>query len=88
MNDVRLRSLANIHQQPSRAARYKGYVGDNARTFGVGRVDGTDLAILGRAFGSFIGDWRYSAVADIDGSGSVDGDDLALLAAYFGTGSA
>ncbi len=66
---------------------YQGY-GAHCDLDGSGRVDGTDLAILGRAFGSFIGDWRYSAVADIDGSGSVDGDDLALLAAYFGTGSA
>ncbi len=63
---------------------YQGY-GANCDLDGSGRVDGMDLAILGRAFGSFIGDWRYSAAADIDGSGSIDGEDLALLAAYFGT---
>jgi len=64
---------------------YQSY-GAHCDLDGSGRVDGTDLAILGRAFGSFIGDWRYSAEADIDGSGVVDGIDLALLAEYFGTG--
>ncbi len=49
-----------------------------------GRVDGYDLAILARAFGSGRGDPTYSAAADVDASGVVDGSDLALLAARFG----
>jgi len=63
---------------------YQSY-GAHCDLDGSGRVDGMDLAILGRSFGSYIGDWRYSELADIDNSGAVDGEDLALLAAYFGS---
>jgi len=49
-----------------------------------GRVDGYDLAVLARAFGSRKGEAAYSAAADLDASGLVDGSDLALLAARFG----
>ena len=49
-----------------------------------GRVDGYDLAVLARAFGSRKGGRFYSAAADVDASGLVDGSDLALLAARFG----
>jgi len=65
---------------------YHGYAA-NCDLDGSGRVDGRDLAILAWAFGSYIGDWRYSSTADIDGSGTVDGEDMALLAAYFGSGA-
>ena len=49
-----------------------------------GRVDGLDLAALGRAFGSATGDTRYDAGLDFTGDGLIDGDDLAVLAAQFG----
>ena len=49
-----------------------------------GRVDGFDLAILGRAFGALIGDARYDVRADLNHSGQIDGTDLALLARDFG----
>ena len=43
------------------------------------RVDGFDLALLGRAFGAAAGDPRYDAAADLDRDGQVDGADLALF---------
>jgi len=49
-----------------------------------GRVDGFDLARLGRAFGASSGDARYDPAADLDRDGQVDGADLALLAKQFG----
>ncbi len=49
-----------------------------------GRVDGFDLARMGRAFGASVGDPRYVASADLDRDGQVDGADLALLALEFG----
>lgn len=49
-----------------------------------GRVDGLDLARLGRAFGASSGQPRYDAAADLDRNGTIDGADLALLAAFFG----
>jgi hypothetical protein len=49
-----------------------------------GRVDGFDLARMGRAFGAVTGDARYDAAADLDRDGQVDGADVALLAAQFG----
>ena len=48
------------------------------------RVDGFDLALLGRAFGAAAGDPRYDAAADLDRDGQVDGADLALFAPQFG----
>ena len=49
-----------------------------------GRVDGFDLAILGRAFGATAGSPRYDVRADLDHDGQIDGGDLALLARDFG----
>jgi Matrixin len=49
-----------------------------------GRVDGFDLARLGLAFGSTIGQTRYEPDVDLDQDGAVDGADLALLATAFG----
>ncbi len=48
---------------------------------GDGRIDGVELAWLGRAFGSVSADpsAEWWANIDFDGSGGVDGDDLALL---------
>jgi hypothetical protein len=51
---------------------------------GSGAVDGRDLAILARAFGSRSGDARYLPDADLDGDGAVDGADLAILGSQFG----
>lgn len=51
---------------------------------GSGRVDGFDLALLARAFGSNAEDPLYLMDADIDADGLVDGIDLALLASRFG----
>ncbi|RMG45411.1 MAG: hypothetical protein D6718_07605 [Acidobacteria bacterium] len=49
-----------------------------------GRVDGYDLAALGRAFGAAAGDPRYDPTVDLDRNGFVDGEDLALFAPEFG----
>jgi hypothetical protein len=49
-----------------------------------GRVDGFDLARLGRAFGAALGNPRYDVAADLDHDGQVDGADLALFAPEFG----
>jgi hypothetical protein len=49
-----------------------------------GRVDGFDLARLGLAFGSTVGQPRYDRDVDLDRDGAVDGADLALLASTFG----
>lgn len=51
---------------------------------GSGAVDGRDLAILARAFGSLSGEALYSAEADLNADGVVDGSDLAILASRFG----
>jgi hypothetical protein len=52
-----------------------------------GRVDGFDLARLGRAFGSHTGNANFDPSADLDQNGVIDGADLALLAAEFGKSS-
>jgi hypothetical protein len=49
-----------------------------------GRIDGFDLARLGRSFGASMGSPRYDASVDLDRDGLVDGEDLATLAAVFG----
>ena len=49
-----------------------------------GRVDGSDLFLLGQAFGSAAGDPAYDLRADLDHDGSVDGGDLSLMAAVWG----
>ena len=49
-----------------------------------GRVDGFDLARLGRAFGSSAGSPNYDKACDLDRNGIIDGSDLALLTPYFG----
>jgi len=51
---------------------------------GSSRVDGFDLARLGRAFGATSGQPRYDAASDLDRDGQVDGADLALFAPQFG----
>jgi lysophospholipase L1-like esterase len=49
-----------------------------------GRVDGIDLVLLARGFGSTLGELRYQSDADLDGDGAIDGKDLAILATTFG----
>lgn len=49
-----------------------------------GRVDGADLVLFARTFGSTQGDGRYDRFADFNDDAVIDGDDLALLAANFG----
>lgn len=48
------------------------------------RIDGVDLAMLGRHFGSPTSGAPYDARVDFDRDGDVDGVDLSLLAAQFG----
>ena len=49
-----------------------------------GRVDGFDLQRFGRAFGSRLGDSRFSFLYDLNDDNNVTGADLALMAANFG----
>ena len=49
-----------------------------------GVVDGEDLMILGRAYGSSPGSSRWNADADLDGDGDVDNSDLEILKANYG----
>lgn len=49
-----------------------------------GRVDGLDLALLGRSFGLRCQDAGFDRGADLTRDCRVDGDDLAMLAALFG----
>lgn len=48
------------------------------------RVDGRDLTILARAFGSDPGHADYNCQANLDRTGPVDGDDLVILSGSFG----
>jgi hypothetical protein len=48
------------------------------------RVDGFDVAEIGRRAGTAPGDPMYSQAADVDWNGLVDGDDLAALRLRFG----
>jgi len=51
---------------------------------GDGRVDGRDITIAARAFGTRPGDPRWNLDADINGDGKVDGRDLVMIARNFG----
>ena len=48
------------------------------------RVDGLDLSLLGRSFGSQEGDTEFSRLADTNGDSQIDGEDLARMARNFG----
>lgn len=52
---------------------------------GSGRVDGMDLARMGRGFGSYPGADHWDPDVDLNGDGVIDGVDLALLSGYFGS---
>ncbi len=49
-----------------------------------GVVDGNDMSLFMKSFGTFAGDSNFNPVADLTGSGRVDGEDLSILAAHFG----
>ena len=48
------------------------------------RVDGFDLAAIGKALGSPEGDENYATATDLDRDGMIDGMDLDLLSQCFG----
>ena len=51
---------------------------------GDGNVDGTDSGLFAESRDSWIGDTRYSSIADIDPDGGVGRSDRSVLAANFG----
>jgi hypothetical protein len=51
---------------------------------GDGKVDGKDIAIAAKAFGTVPGDPRWNLDCDINGDGKVDGKDIVLVARNFG----
>jgi hypothetical protein len=51
---------------------------------GDGKVDMTDIAIAGRAFGTVPGDARWNPLADVNLDGKVDLRDIALISKMFG----
>jgi len=48
-----------------------------------GRVDLDDVEVLGKAYGSKVGDARFVANADLNGNGEIDFNDLAEIAQNF-----
>ena len=58
-----------------------GLVGD---INGDGKVDGRDIALIARAFGSYPGHPRWNATDDLNGDGKVNGLDIAIVAMNFG----
>jgi hypothetical protein len=51
---------------------------------GDGRIDGRDISIVAKAYGTFPGDPLWNAIADVDRDGKVDGKDIALVAINYG----
>jgi hypothetical protein len=49
-----------------------------------GAVDGSDLIIVSRAFGSYPGHPNWNSIADINKDGAVDGSDSILISRKFG----
>ncbi len=49
-----------------------------------GRIDGSDLFVLARAFGACSGDAAYDARVDLNPDDCVDGTDLAIMASVWG----
>jgi hypothetical protein len=49
------------------------------------KVDGKDIAIIAKAYGSLIGQPAYVPNADINGDGKIDGKDIEVAAKYYGT---
>lgn len=53
-------------------------------TNGDKKVDGKDIAIIARGFGSLAGQGRYTPNADINSDGKIDGKDIVIVAKNFG----
>jgi len=53
-------------------------------TNGDKKVDGKDIAIIARGFGSLAGRERYTPNADMNGDGKIDGKDIVIVAKNFG----
>ena len=51
-----------------------------------GKVDGKDLAVVAKAFGTKPGYERWSPIGDVTGDYKIDGKDFARIARYFGWG--
>ena len=51
---------------------------------GDGKVDGKDVAIVGKALGSYPGHLRWDSKADLNGDNRVNSLDLAIVAKCFG----
>jgi hypothetical protein len=49
-----------------------------------GKVDGRDITILAKSFGSHLGDKRYNPNCDIFNRGKIDGRDITIVAKNFG----
>lgn len=61
--------------------RASGLVGD---VNGDGIVDGKDIAVVAKAFGSYPADPRWNSSADVNGDGRVNALDIAIVAKSFG----
>jgi hypothetical protein len=49
-----------------------------------GKVDGLDIVLIAKYWGSAQGDGRYDAQYDLNGDNKIDGADIAVIAAEFG----
>lgn len=49
-----------------------------------GKVDGFDIAVVAKAFGSYPGHPRWNPDADLSGDGMIDGKDITFVAKNFG----
>lgn len=56
----------------------------DSSSFSSNRVDGYDLIVLSRAFGSTSGSTTWNPVCDLDGNSAIDGSDLVILGSHFG----
>jgi len=62
-------------------ARASGLVGD---VNGDGKVDGKDITVVAKAFGSYPAHPRWDPSADVNGDGIVNALDIAIVAKNFG----
>jgi hypothetical protein len=49
-----------------------------------GKIEGKDISLVCRAWGSGVGDPRYDPLLDFDGNGKIDGKDLTMVCKAFG----
>jgi len=52
---------------------------------GDGIVEGKDIALISKSFGTLVGQPNYVANADINGDGRIEGKDVAIASKYYGT---